>query len=1687
MKITTSLTDRKIALGIFLVLVVQISMARNPTDPKKFVSGKDVFGTRNFIENKGQYDKELNGNYKIEAVLDNGAEKIFFTNKGLVYEFTKRSPMTEEQREELEKGKHPELKKPKIYRVNMTWLNANSNISIEKSEKQSHYFTYGEAKYNSYAYKKLTYKNVYPNIDIEYTIPEDKDYGIKYNLIAHLGANVADIKIAYTGDVNKIKQTEDGNILIKTPLDDITEYAPTTFYESKQGVESSFSLKDGVISFNFPKGYDLSKTLIIDPFVSSVPSLTNNNFAFDVDYDYSGNVYVYGGDGANSTNKIAKYSPTGILQWTFSGIIITPAWTSSPIADLAGNFAVNKANGACYTGQGFNNIGDQIVRLDAVGNYDNFISAANVINFKEVWDMGFNCVTNEVVTFAGSTSAPVSAVIINTVTGSVSTTNFLPPANNINQDIPSHVIDDAGNIFVMFGYGSQDSMCLVNSTFNGNVWHNATTFNSIAIGKSYYIGYAGTSLGFNCLAVNNNFLFFYDGSNLGAYSKLTGALTASTTVPTLTLLQQGGIAVDDCNNLYLGGNGSILSYNFNGITFTSLPSIAINSPDTSVAYVFDIKLDKINNLLYASGNGFVGTYSAINSQTIVPSFSYSVQPCTTTYSFSSITPSFACASNNSPTYTWFFGDPASGSADTSTLANPVHFYAAQVAYTVTLNIKYPCGIITTTQTVFVSGNSVNGVVSSTNVSCNNLSNGSASISVPGISSSASYTWANSLITQTTAIAAISNLSADIYTVSVMDALLPCPTTQTFQIIQPPTLTLNIVSSSPTVCVNNNNTFTANTSGGTPGYTYTWTGGLNTQTLVVTQAVGGTYAYTVNSTDANNCLASNTVSSTFISPPTITIVPSQSLCPLQTANLSPSGATNYTLLPAGITGISFTVNPSSTSVYTVIGSIGACIVPAVTTTINLKPVPVPTLSSNSPVCSTQILNLFASGGNTYQWSGPNGFISNLQSPSISNAPLSNSGTYSVIVTGLNTCTATAITSVNIIPPPSITVSSTPACENQTLSLFANAGAGATYAWLGMGSFTSNSQNPVINNVSLSQSGSYTVTVTSTQGCTNSAVVNGLVVTPPFPIATLSGNGTLCAQALNGSPNAITLTSSGANTYTLSTPAYIANSNPSGSGTVNPLFTIPPFQNITTIATATLVGSNGVCTNSNTATFTIIPNPVVSISSPSPVICAGQSFTYTSNGANSYTWGPNTPGLTTYISPITVASPTVTSVYSIIGGSLGCNSGTQTSTLTVNPLPVLSPSSGSLCIGSAITLSVGGTATSFTWSPNIGLSSTTGSTVNASPTSNQLYSIVGEANTCTTSIQTWVYVLPLPQPSLTLSNTFPCLNESTTMQGFGAGSNGNYEWLGPDGRNYQGQNINLLASNMDFAGTYTLIVTDGNGCKNFTTKALNIKPLPNGSLSGNTQGCVPFCTQLTFSSNSPSTIATWQYNQQVVSTPANPTINTCFNKVGTQILTGYLYDAITTCSNIVTRNINVYEKPKADFEYNPNKPVEGFDEVNFNSTSKGENLSNYTWYFNANIPTYNNTGYQAKTKSTNYVFDKADTYAIVLIVKNVWGCVDTAIKNIRVEPDFNLYIPNTFTPNEDDRNEFFQAKGTGIKTFKLLIFNRWGEQVFDSNDITKGWDGSFKGEPCKSDVYVWKLRATDINGKAKELNGHVTLYR
>jgi PKD repeat protein len=336
------------------------------------------------------------------------------------------------------------------------------------------------------------------------------------------------------------------------------------------------------------------------------------------------------------------------------------------------------------------------------------------------------------------------------------------------------------------------------------------------------------------------------------------------------------------------------------------------------------------------------TFTYTNSPTVCYTSSFTASP----------NPTISCAASgySFTNISWIFGDVASGSANTSTLVNPTHTYPMSGSYTVKQIFHYACGSDTLTQQVLINGTLSNTITAAAGAMCNGTA--SASIMVSGGSGSYTYLWDNGSI-----LPFATNLLVGIHTVTVVDAVDPCPITQTFQITSPPTLTLNIIASSPTACAGANITFTANASGGTAGYTYTWTGGSNTQTQVVSQVLGGLYTYTVNSTDVNNCLVSNTVLINFQAIPALAVVPSPSVCPLQTASLSAFGATNYTWLPAGSIGNTFIVNPISTSVYTVIGSINGCVGPIVTTTINVKPVPVPTLSSNSPACGTQTLNLF----------------------------------------------------------------------------------------------------------------------------------------------------------------------------------------------------------------------------------------------------------------------------------------------------------------------------------------------------------------------------------------------------------------------------------------------------------------------------------------------------------------------------------------------------------------------------------------------------------------------------------------------------------------------------------------------------------------------------------------------------------
>lgn len=1711
-----------------------------------FIRNKDIYGTRNFIENKGQFVNPLKEDEKVLFVYEHEGEKIYFTQKGLIYELEKAENLTEEEHEALEHGQPVESNSSKKYYVSMNWLHANSNIELKAYEKQSHYLTYGASEFNSFAYKKLVYKNVYDHIDIEYIIPENKNYGIKYNIILHPGADIDSLNMAYTGDVKKIKITTSGDIVIKTPLNDIVEHAPVSFYSNQVNISSSFILKENTIKFQLPAAINTSMDLIIDPWVTAITTLSVNNCGYDVDYDSFGSTFVYGGNNSTTTStarcKIAKYNSLGVLQWTFSGMVTTPSWNTG--SAWSSNFKVEKLTSKIYVGR--NNGSPNLIRLDAQGNYDNFITS-NIGSILEVWHIDIAC-NGDLVVFGGG---PTSIEIVNPVTASISlVTTVNPTITGCCQDVLSEVFDNSGDVFVYFSGMTQlnNSIVKVSPGYTNSTWtapSNYSTFTYLASKNSYVSASAGSAVAFNALAVNANYLYYYDGLNIAAYNKTNGALLGSTIVPGLTAKEQGGIAVDECNNVYVGGNGSIVAYNFSGTSFSTLTPISLNT-GLSSQYVYDVQLDRASNMLHVTGSGFVATYSAIHSTLCTVYFCNCTQPLfsinttsticanigTSTVSISGIpgpytyswTPGNLTGSvvtglnpgtytitatsqscNTSYTATTTFTSPATpysvtvnsssitcanlGSATVSTsgLLPPYSYTWLPTAqtgsaatglnpgtYTLTV-FSGGCNFTFTTTTAFTSLIPLSGnLLNSNSITCHGATTGSATVNnLAGGSGTQNYLWTDGINTQTTVV--VNNLSAGLHTVSVTDALTGCQIYQVFYISQPPALSLNMTSNTPSICLGSGITLTGANSGGTPlgtgaGYTYTWSGGPITDTYVVNQSIAGPYVYTLTSSDANNCQISNTISVDFVPNPVVSVA-HVSICPLQTGTLTASGATSYTW-SNNSSGATFTSSPLTSQQYSVIGSALGCSSIA-TASIILKPNPTVFISSNSPRCIGDNLALAAFGGTSFAWSGPNSFTAAIQGPGINPVGVIDAGVYTASITAANSCTAAISTTVTINLLPTVSAAANTVCTSQTLNLTSNTPAGSTYLWTGPQNFSSNQQNPTIVNPIINQSGTYTVKVTSSQGCTNTALADAVVVPPPSLSFVMTGNGTLCAQPLNGSPNSVTLSFSGANTYTLTTPGHILNPVPNGS--VSPLTSIAPY--ISGMVTATLQGSNGICSSSTSVTFSVIPNPTVTLNSLNPSVCAGQTYTYNSFGASSYLWDTGATGLNTYFGSVTIAQAMTTSTYAVTGASLGCNSATQTSTLTIKPLPVISiiPSSPSICLNSKINLIAIGNAENYSWAPFSGLNAVNGETVMAGPFVQQTYTLLGSLNSCTANAMVTVSVLPLPSPSIVISKSTLCVNDTFDMIGSGGFL---YEWRGPSDLYHVGQVLSAKATNKSFEGTYTLTVADTNNCKASTTTLLNIQSLPEGNLVGSKmQGCVPFTTNFVFYS-SKNTLSEWVLDGKQFK---GDTFSYRFNRPGIYTVTGNYVDTLTLCATGQIYKINVWPVPTADFDYLPEHPVEGYEEVFFTNTSRGAELNKWSWFF------ITNEGYKTESRNASYLFKDPGSYPVAMIVTNSWNCSDTMIKSVTVDVDFNFYVPNVFSPNNDKLNDVFLPVLRGVKLYELSVFNRWGSKIFEVNDLQVGWDGNYQGNPCANDSYVWKIKLSTNRGEIKNFTGHVLLSR
>ncbi|MFT4678299.1 MAG: PKD repeat protein [Flavobacteriales bacterium] len=190
-------------------------------------------------------------------------------------------------------------------------------------------------------------------------------------------------------------------------------------------------------------------------------------------------------------------------------------------------------------------------------------------------------------------------------------------------------------------------------------------------------------------------------------------------------------------------------------------------------------------------------------------------------------------------------------------------------------------------------------------------------------------------------------------------------------------------------------------------------------------------------------------------------------------------------------------------------------------------------------------------------------------------------------------------------------------------------------------------------------------------------------------------------------------------------------------------------------------------------------------------------------------------------------------------------------------------------------------------------------------------------------------------------------------------------------------------------------------------------------------------------------------------------------------------------IMEEYLQAFPLPYSSFNFFPEDPDVWTPGIQFEDQSAGGVVS-WVWDFG--------DGTFGSGANPYHTYHEAGSYIIEQTVYNVYGCEDVSLRNIEVDDKFNLYVPNTFTPDEDNHNEHFlpQMSGKGLVEFyEFKIFDRWGIKVFETNDVDEPWVGDYQGNDdyfVQDDVFVWQIKVRLSNDdESRYYTGHVNMFR
>ncbi len=862
------------------------------------------------------------------------------------------------------------------------------------------------------------------------------------------------------------------------------------------------------------------------------------------------------------------------------------------------------------------------------------------------------------------------------------------------------------------------------------------------------------------------------------------------------------------------------------------------------------------------------------------------------------------------------------------------------------------------------------------------------------------------------------------------------------------------------CLTGKAVITISITTGTPPFSFTWTPAVSTTSVASNLNTG---FYSIAWTDANNCFNSTQAQIN------LSVLMDINFNQFGTQTVSCFGGNNGAI-SALVTGNAVTApftytwshNGSNNSlqtnltagIYTLTGKDAAgC---TKTATYNLiQPAQIASIISNSLNCfNTPITaNITSTGGiapYTYTLDGVP--VSGSSVPNLSG------GSHTIITKDANNCIKTDVVNVPQPTSPAFTFSLTPpSCptsSNGALSVtVANMEPPFNYTW-----------NPnAISNQTISNipKGIYTVTVKDVKNCFATQTVNLLptsniqttVITKPETCSAVDG-----AATVQVSGGALPLT------YSFNTQP-LQGANQTG-GLSTGMQTVVVFDALT----CSLVSTFSVGNTSSVLLNIINKNDVKCFQQcdGSLIVNAANAIapiTYSLTGLPIY----NTNTLTNICSGTYTVKAT---------DNIGCYATAVVSFSTPPSYTFSASGNTQLCIGKSALLQSavnGGTAPfTYSWMPG----NLNSPNITVLPNTTTIYSLnVFDAKGCTLNAATvTVNVLPPLTVTVTQENTGICPGTTAQITPSVSGGDGNYNYLWLPG-NSTGPSI--FISNLTNP-TYTFIVNDACGSPTYLQLInLQIFPVTTVSLTADTlYGCAPLCVN--FANTTPkSSNPVWNFGdkpfEQIGSNP-----NYCYFNSGKYNVKLAVTDS-NGCRVSKTANslINVFPKPYPGFITKPSIITDNLGEAELINTTT--NATTFKW--NVNDIDLGNS------QNVKLQFNDTVCFVIRITASNTDGCIDSTARKICVKPAFSFYMPNAFSPNNDGINDVLIPMGNSWLTenYTYRIFNRWGQLIFETHNISDGWDGKVKGTNATDEIYFYYIQIEDFYGEQHNFKGHVNILR